>query len=84
LIAKEKIPTPKINKQQEPSVLPRLVNSMRNFFGESGFMPAFFTTAFSVAGLFYDEIQEEEGFFPVLGLYGDAGTGKTLAAVTAL
>jgi hypothetical protein len=84
LIAKEKIPTPKINKQQEPSVLPRLVNSMRNFFGESGFMPAFFTTAFSVAGLFYDEIQDSEGFFPVLGLYGDAGTGKTLAAVTAL
>ncbi len=84
LIATEKIPVPKINTQAEPDVLPRLVNSMRNFFGAEGFMPALFTTAFSVAGLFYDEIQQEEGFFPVLGLYGDAGTGKTLAAVTAL
>ncbi|NJN11586.1 MAG: hypothetical protein HC815_27875 [Richelia sp. RM1_1_1] len=84
LIASEKIPVPKINTQQEPNVLPRLVNSMRNFFGAEGFMPALFTTAFSVAGLFYDKIQQEEGFFPVLGLYGDAGTGKTLAAVTAL
>ena len=84
LIASEKIPVPKINTQSEPNVLPRLVNSMRNFFGAEGFMPALFTTAFSVAGLFYDEIQQEEGFFPVLGLYGDAGTGKTLAAVTAL
>ncbi|MEA5574432.1 hypothetical protein [Calothrix sp. UHCC 0171] len=35
---------------------------MRNFFGKSGFMPAFFTSAFSVAGLFYDQIQQEEGF----------------------
>ena len=84
LIASEKIPVPKINTQPEPNVLPRLVNSMRNFFGASGFMPALFTAAFSVAGLFYDKIQQEEGFFPVLGLYGDAGTGKTLAAVTAL
>ena len=84
LIAAEKIPVPKINTQPEPNVLPRLVNSMRNFFGAEGFMPALFTAAFSVAGLFYDEIQREEGFFPVLGLYGDAGTGKTLAAVTAL
>ena len=84
LIAAEKIPVPKINTQPEPNVLPRLVNSMRNFFGAEGFMPALFTAAFSVAGLFYDKIQQEEGFFPVLGLYGDAGTGKTLAAVTAL
>jgi hypothetical protein len=84
LIAREKIPIPKISKEPESEVLPRLVNSMRNFFGELGFMPAFFTSAFSVAGLFYDQIQQEEGFFPVLGLYGDAGTGKTLAAVTAL
>ncbi|BAY93638.1 MULTISPECIES: hypothetical protein [unclassified Tolypothrix] len=84
LIAKEKIPIPKINTEHEAEVLPRLVSAMRNFFGESGFMSAFFTTAFSVAGLFYDEIQEAEGFFPVLGLYGDAGTGKTVAAVTAL
>ncbi len=84
LIATEKIPVPKINTEPEPNVLPRLVNSMRNFFGAEGFMPALFTTAFSVAGLFYDKIQQEEGFFPVLGLYGDAGTGKTLAAVTAL
>jgi hypothetical protein len=84
LIAKEKIPLPKINEQQELEVLKRLVEAMRNFFGEAGFMPAFFTMAFTIAGLFYDEIQEEEGFFPVLGLYGDAGTGKTIAAVTAL
>lgn len=84
LIAREKIPLPKINQDSQEDVLKRLVAAMRNFFGESGFMPAFFTMAFNVAGLFYDEIQEEEGFFPVLGLYGDAGTGKTIAANTAL
>ncbi|RUS94159.1 hypothetical protein DSM106972_094180 [Dulcicalothrix desertica PCC 7102] len=84
LIAKEKIPLPQINQNAETGVLKRLVSGMRNFFEESGFMPAFFTMAFSVAGLFYDEIQESEGFFPVLGLYGDAGTGKTVAANIAL
>lgn len=84
LIAKEKIPLPKIHQQHQPEVLKHLVTAMKNFFGQSGFMPAFFTMGFVVAGLFYDEIQLEEGFFPVLGLYGDAGTGKTIAAVTAL
>ncbi|MDJ0733533.1 MAG: hypothetical protein QNJ47_05495 [Nostocaceae cyanobacterium] len=84
LIAKEKIPLPKIHQQQQPEVLKHLVTAMKNFFGEPGFMPVLFTMAFVVAGLFYDEIQSEEGFFPVLGLYGDAGTGKTIAAVTAL
>jgi len=84
LIAKEKIPLPNIHLEQEPEVLKRLVNAMRSFFGKSGFMPAIFTMSFVVAGLFYDEILEKEGFFPILGLYGDAGTGKTLAAVTAL
>ena len=83
-IAKEKIPIPKICTEPEPEVLTHLVDSMRNFFGQSGFMPAFFTMSFVVAGLFYDEILEEEGSFPVLGLYGDAGTGKTVAGVTAL
>lgn len=83
LIAKEKIPTPKIHTEKEADVLQRLVSAMRKFFG-SGFMPAFFTAAFTVAGLFYDEILEKEGFFPVLGLYGDAGKGKTIAAAIAL
>lgn len=84
LIALEQIPLPAINQNAETDVLKRLVSAMRNFFGESGFMPAFFTMAFNVAGLFYDEIQKLECFFPVLGLYGDAGTGKTAAANTAL
>ena len=83
LIAKEKIPIPTIHLYKKPEAFRKLINSMRKFFGEQRFIPALFTVAFSVAGLFYDQIQEQEGFFPVLGIYGDAGGGKTLAAQTA-
>ncbi len=72
-IAKEKIPIPKINKQPEPEVLPRLVNAMRNFFGESGFMPAFFTTGTPV---FLDLYNQHKN----LRLFATTRAGKSVLA----
>lgn len=60
-----------------------LVQTMQRAFG-SNFAPALLTMGYAAAGLHYQEIQEKEGAFPILNLYGDPGSGKTTAAECAL
>ena len=80
----EKIPVPNICTQLEPKQAFRnLVVAARDFFGPARFMQTFFTMAFVTAGLFFDRILEQEGNFPILSLYGDAGSGKSMAGEVA-
>lgn len=78
----ETIPSPAI-APPEPEALPRLVAAMQKFFGEN-FMPALFTLGYGAAAMHFQHIMGKERFFPILNLYGDAGTGKTIAAECAL
>lgn len=69
--------------EQNPDALKNLVNAMQRAFG-SNFAPALLTLGYAAAGVNYQEIQEKEGSFPILNLYGDPGSGKTTAAECAL
>ncbi|MBW4661012.1 MAG: hypothetical protein KME15_20235 [Drouetiella hepatica Uher 2000/2452] len=68
---------------QDPQALRNLVQTMHRAFG-SNFAPALLTLGYGAAGIHYQEIQEKEGAFPILNLYGDPGSGKTTAAECAL
>ncbi len=68
---------------QSSSALKQLIEAMRRVFG-SNFAPALLTLGYAAAGVHYQEIQEREGAFPILNLYGDPGSGKTTAAECAL
>lgn len=68
---------------QDPQALTKLVATMHRAFG-SNFAPAMLTLGYGAAGVHYQEIQEREGAFPILNLYGDPGSGKTTAAECAL
>ncbi|MGG6295248.1 hypothetical protein ACQ4M4_12735 [Leptolyngbya sp. AN02str] len=68
---------------QNPNAIKALVSAMQRAFG-SNFEPALLTLGYAVAGVHYQEIQEREGAFPILNLYGDPGSGKTTAAECAL
>jgi len=67
----------------DPGALPKLVAAMQRAFG-SNFAPAMLTLGYAAAACHYQEIQEKEGAFPILNLYGDPGSGKTTAAECAL
>lgn len=69
--------------EQNPAALKNLVEAMQRAFG-SNFAPALLTMGYTAAGIHYQEIQEKEGSFPILNLYGDPGSGKTTAAECAL
>lgn len=66
-----------------PKTLKTLAGAMQRAFG-SNFAPALLTMGYAAAGVHYQEIQEREGAFPILNLYGDPGSGKTTAAECAL
>lgn len=66
-----------------PEALRNLIAVMQRAFG-SDFYPALLTLGYAAAGVHYQEIQEREGAFPILNLYGDPGSGKTTAAECAL
>lgn len=68
---------------QHPQALQQLVETMQRAFG-SNFAPAMLTLGYGAAGIHYQAIQEREGAFPILNLYGDPGSGKTTAAECAL
>ncbi|GEM_PF-7056414 len=68
---------------QTPDALKQLVETMQRAFG-SNFYPALLTLGYAAAGVHYQEIQEKEGAFPILNLYGDPGSGKTTAAECSL
>lgn len=68
---------------QSPSALHYLVGVMRRAFG-TNFNAALLTLGYAAAAVHYQEIQEREGAFPILNLYGDPGSGKTTAAECAL
>lgn len=76
------MPSPKI-VEQDPLALKRLVDAQRRFFG-ANFRPALITLGTVAAGVHYQEIIEREGSFPILNLFGDAGSCKTIAAENAL
>lgn len=78
----ETIPSPAI-APQNPEALPRLVSAMQKFFGEN-FMPALFALGYGASAMHFQRIMGKERFFPILNLYGDAGTGKTMAGECAL
>jgi hypothetical protein len=78
----ETIPSPAI-APPDVEALPRMVAAMQKFFGEN-FMPALFTLGYGAAAMHFQRIMGKERFFPILNLYGDAGTGKTIAAECAL
>lgn len=65
--------------EQNPNAIKNLVEVMQRAFG-SNFAPALLTLGYAAAGVHYQEIQEKEGSFPILNLYGDPGSGKTTAA----
>lgn len=69
--------------EQSPDAIKNLVHAMQRAFG-SNFAPALLTLGYAAAGTNYQEIQEKEGSFPILNLYGDPGSGKTTAAECAL
>ena len=47
-------------------------------------MPALFALGYGAAAMHFQRIMGKERFFPILNLYGDAGTGKTMAGESAL
>ena len=77
------MPAPRI-APPDPEALKRLVSSMHKFFGEDSIDPAILALGFVAAGTHYQTIIASDGRFPLMNLYGDAGTGKTVMAQCAL
>ena len=68
---------------QDPEAIKNLVAILKRATG-SNFLPSLLVLGYGAAGVHYQEIQEIEGAFPILNLYGDPGSGKTTAAEAAL
>jgi hypothetical protein len=68
---------------QNPDSVKRLVACLQRAMG-SNFMLTMLVLGYAAAGVHYQTIQELEGAFPILNLYGDPGSGKTTAAEAAL
>jgi hypothetical protein len=68
----------------EPRALRQLVEAMEEFFGPKNIYPAMLTLGYAAASVHYQEIIEKDGAFPILNPIGDAGSGKTTAAMCAL
>lgn len=79
----DRMPSPKI-VPPEPTALKGLVDAMLKFHGKEGILPALMALGFVAAGVHYQEIMRREGHFPLINLYGDAGSNKSVAAQNAL
>lgn len=69
--------------QQNPEAIKNLVNCLQRAMG-SNFMLTMLVMGYGAAAVHYQDIQEAEGAFPTMNLYGDPGSGKTTAAEAAL
>ncbi len=78
-----KMPSPQIAPPDEKA-LPRLVEAMRRFHGESQIEVALLTLGWVAAGVHYQSIMKQEGRFPGLVLVGDPGSGKSVMAQNGL
>jgi hypothetical protein len=78
------IPCPILAPQNASQPIKRLVETSRRFFGSSNIHQVLLTMGWVVAGLHSLEIFQQDNSFPLLNLYGEPGSYKTLAAETAL
>lgn len=79
----DKMPSPQI-APPDPLALKRLVDAMLKFHGSSGIFPALMALGYVAAGVHYLEIMAREGHFPLINMYGDAGSNKSVASQNAL
>lgn len=79
----DKMPSPLI-APPDPTVLKRLVDAMLKFHGVTGILPAMMALGYVAAGVHYQEIMNREGHFPLINLYGDAGSNKSVASQNGL
>lgn len=77
------MPSPQI-VAPNPTALKSLINAMLKFHGPTGIYPAMIALGYVVAGIHYQQITKREGRFPLINLYGDAGSNKSIAAQNAL
>ncbi len=77
------IKEPSIAKPSD-SALTEWVSGLRGYFGPVGFAQALFLGGFVAAGVHFDTIQEQEGFFPILNAIGSAGVSKSITAEAVL
>ena len=68
----------------DSEALPRLLKAMHRFHGDSQIASAIMVLGWAVACLHFEEIITMEKKFPLLNLYGDPGSGKTVMAENAL
>jgi hypothetical protein len=81
--SEDKIFSPTI-ASPDPQALGRLVKAAHRFHGESQIDAAIFTLGWATACLHFQEIMKVEKHFPLLNLYGDPGSCKTVMAESAL
>ncbi|WP_143473117.1 hypothetical protein [Limnothrix sp. PR1529] len=74
---------PSIAKPSDTAI-PDWINGLAGYFGPTGFAQALFLGGFVAAGVHFDTIQEQEGFFPILNAIGSAGVSKSVTAEAAL
>jgi hypothetical protein len=77
-----KIPSPKI-APQSPDALPNLIRVLEGFYPAETFPLTLFSLGYGALTLHHTEIIKAEGGCPQLAMFGDAGGGKTLAAMAA-
>lgn len=68
---------------QNTDAIKNLINCLQRAMG-SNFMLTMLVLGYAAAGVHYQHIQDVEGSFPIMNLYGDPGSGKTTAAEAAL
>jgi hypothetical protein len=81
--SEDKIFSPAI-ASPDPQALTRLVRAAHRFHGDSQIDAAIFTLGWAAACLHFQEIMKVEKHFPLLNLYGDPGSCKTVMAESAL
>jgi hypothetical protein len=77
-----KIPSPKI-APQSPDALPNLIRVLEGFYPAETFPLTLFSLGYAALTLHHAEIIKAEGGCPQMAMFGDAGGGKTLAAMAA-
>ncbi|NEP00815.1 MAG: hypothetical protein F6K58_19555 [Symploca sp. SIO2E9] len=77
------IPCPEL-AQKDPLALKRLIDACREFFGSQNINQVLLTMGWTVAGLHSQAIFKHDSCFPLLNLYGEPGSCKTLAGEAAL
>jgi hypothetical protein len=81
--SEDKISSPTI-AAPDTNALSRLISAAHRFHGESQIDAAIFTLGWAAACLHFQEIIKAEKHFPLLNLYGDPGSAKTVMAESAL